>query len=69
MSALAMLPTLFDDLGGEPTLDDVIAGAWEGLAAHTVVPCPVCGGELVPEYGAHTRPVAGRCHSCGSVLS
>ncbi len=69
MSALAMLPTLFDDLGGEPTLDDVIAGAWEGLAAHRSVECPVCGGALEPQYGAQARPVGGRCRDCGSTLS
>ena len=39
-------PSLFDDLGGEPTLDEVLSGAWEGLAAHQHVACPVCGGEM-----------------------
>jgi hypothetical protein len=62
-------PTLFRQLGGEPTLDDLIVGAWEGLTAHEVVHCPICGGELAPEYGVHSRPVAGHCRDCGSRLS
>ena len=76
MTALAVAPslseamgTLFDQVGGEPTLDDVIVGAWEGLTAHSVVECPVCGGELAPEYGAHAIPVRGRCRDCGTQLS
>ena len=71
MSALAigMEPTLFDQLGGEPTLDDLIVGAWEGLTARVAVACPICGGEMKPAYGAHTRPVAGICDSCDTVLS
>ncbi len=55
--------------GGEPTLDDVIVRAWEGLTAHAVVACPACGDEMAPRYGAHARPVAGCCRSCGATLS
>jgi hypothetical protein len=66
---LAASPTLFDGLGGRPTLDELLAGAWEGLTAHSVVACPVCGGEMEPEYGAHARPIAGRCQSCATRLS
>ena len=36
------------DLGGEPTLDALVAGVWEGLAAHRSVGCPVCGEEMAP---------------------
>jgi hypothetical protein len=57
------------DLGGEPTLDAVLAGVWEGLAAHKSVDCPVCGGELKPDYGAHALPIGGRCASCETRLS
>ncbi len=46
-------PSLFDTLGGEPTLDELIAGVWEGLAAHRPALCPLCGGEMQPIYGAH----------------
>ena len=61
-------PTLFTDLGGEPTLGELISGVWEGLAAHHPVPCPLCGGEMNPVYGAHARPSAGRCGDCGTTL-
>jgi hypothetical protein len=63
------LPTIFDGAGGGPTLDDVLSSAWEELTAHAVVDCPVCDGELAPEYGAHARPIGGRCRRCGSTLS
>ena len=62
-------PSLFGNLGGEPTLDEIITGVWEGLAAHRAVVCPVCGGEMGPRYGAHARPIGGRCHSCEATLS
>jgi hypothetical protein len=69
VTALAVAPTLFDDLGGEPTLDDVLVDVWEGLTAHRVVCCPVCGEEMKPEYGAHALPIGGSCGSCGSTIS
>jgi hypothetical protein len=59
---------LLDDLGGEPTLDELIAGVWEGLAAHRSVACPLCGGDMKPNYGAHARPIGGRCRSCETTL-
>ncbi|MGI8506693.1 MAG: hypothetical protein ACR2MK_07805 [Solirubrobacteraceae bacterium] len=49
-------PSLFDDLGREPTLDEFLAGVWEGLAAHHSVCCPACGGEMAPVYGTHAPP-------------
>ena len=53
---------------GAPTLDEVIAAAWEGLTARRVVACVVCGAPMEPvhEVGAHA--VAGRCHGCGCAL-
>jgi hypothetical protein len=57
------------DLGGEPTLDALVSGVWEGLAAHRSVACPVCGGEMTPAYGAHAQPIGGRCGDCGSRLA
>ena len=76
---MTRIPTLFDavvdedrggePVGGEPTLDELIIGAWEGLAAHRAVTCPLCDGALAPVYAAHARPVAGRCADCGTVLS
>ena len=61
--------SIFDGAGGGPTLDDVMSSAWEELTAHAVVACPLCGGELAPEYGAHARPIGGRCRGCGTTLS
>jgi hypothetical protein len=69
VTALATAPTLFDDLGGEATLDDLIVGVWEGLTAHKAVGCVACGESMLPEYGAHAMPVGGRCTSCGTRLS
>jgi hypothetical protein len=60
--------TLFDELGGEPTLDELIAGVWEGLAAQHTVRCPLCEAEMKPVYAAHPLPVGGRCSGCGTVL-
>jgi hypothetical protein len=62
-------PSLFDDLGGEPTLDELLVGVWEGLAVHRPQPCPACGGEMEPVYGAHARPLGGRCTGCGTKLA
>jgi hypothetical protein len=57
------------DLGGEPTLDALVSGVWEGLAAHKSVACPVCRHEMAPVYGAHARPIGGSCRQCGTRLS
>jgi hypothetical protein len=57
------------DPGGEPTLDSLLSGMWEGLAAHRSVPCPLCGGEVTPDYGAHALPIGGRCQSCETRLT
>jgi hypothetical protein len=57
------------DLGGEPTLDALVAEVWEGLAAHRSVACPMCGEEMAPAYGAHARPIGGACRGCGTRLS
>jgi hypothetical protein len=61
--------TLFDLPGGGPMFDDVVVGLWEGLTAHRSVQCPVCGGQMRPEYGAQALPVRGRCTECGTTLS
>ena len=62
-------PSLLDELGGEPTLDELLTGVWEGLAAHRAVACPVCGEVMKPAYGAHAKPIGGRCEGCGAALS
>jgi hypothetical protein len=56
------------DPRGGLTLDDVLSAAWDGLAAHTSVTCPVCSGSMVPRYGSGPQPVGGRCKRCGSTL-
>jgi len=47
------------------TLADVLASAWEGLAARATVACPVCHGELEPRPGR----AGGQCRNCGTTLS
>jgi hypothetical protein len=69
VSALALAPPRSRNLGGEPTLDEHIIGVWEGLAVHHRVACPLCGGEMVPLYGAHARPVGGRCGDCETTVT
>jgi hypothetical protein len=52
------------------TLDDLVTGAWEGLAVHATVSCPVCAGPMASaaeRTGAGTP--TGACLSCGSRLS
>lgn len=59
--------------GAEPTLDDMLVGAWEGLTVQSAaVPCPLCDGMMRPLYadsGAAAPVVAGRCDSCDTTLS
>jgi hypothetical protein len=50
------------------TLDHVLTAAWDGLAAHHSVTCPVCSGSMAPRYGSGAKPVGGRCTRCGSTL-
>jgi hypothetical protein len=55
-----------DGYGAGPTLEELVSGAWEGLAAHAAVACPACGGAMHPrvrETGA-----AGHCGECGAEL-
>lgn len=54
---------------GGPTLDDVLVGVWEGLAAHRTVACPACGGAMTPRYSAGPAPVGGRCSSCRTTIA
>jgi hypothetical protein len=60
--------TVQDPARGGLTLDELIAGVWEGLVAHDTVACPVCGGAMAPRYGSAPAPVGGRCGDCGSTL-
>ena len=61
---------LWSDDDGGATLDDVVSGAWEGLAAAaSSTACPICHGELQPRWSAGAGVVGGRCRDCGSELS
>jgi hypothetical protein len=51
-------PRLFEPTG--LTLEDVVLGAWEDLAAGGPAECPVCHGRM---------RMSGGCQSCGSELS
>ena len=53
---------------GRMTLDEVLSAAWDGLAGHHSVTCPVCTGPMAPRYGSGAKPVGGRCTRCGSTL-
>jgi DnaJ-class molecular chaperone len=54
---------------GRLTLEELISGVWEGLAANETVACPVCDGRMAPRPGAGPGSVGGGCPSCGSHLS
>jgi hypothetical protein len=51
-----------------PTLEDVLAGAWEDLIAHRTATCPICDGAMEPRYGSGPSPVGGRCRVCKTEL-
>jgi hypothetical protein len=72
VSTLTLTPPVQDRVHGEPTLDDLLAGVWEGLSARHAVRCPVCAGDMAPagraSAGDDARPVAGRCRDCGATL-
>ncbi len=55
---------------GAITLDDLITGAWQGLAARETVSCPVCGGGMAPRTLVDSNePPSAACLSCGSELA
>jgi hypothetical protein len=52
-----------------PTLDDLVAGAWEGLLAGAPADCIACGEPLTPRHSAGAGVVGGRCGGCGTALA
>ena len=68
MSTLTLTPLALDRVEGEPTLDDLLAGVWEGLSARRAVRCPVCTGEMEPAESADREFAGGRCVECGATL-
>lgn len=61
--------SLFESSSGGPTLEAKVSGVWEGLSAHEIAACPVCGGDMRPQYSAGAGSVGGSCRDCGSSLS
>jgi hypothetical protein len=55
--------------GAGPTLEDLVVGVWEDLAAHRTVACLACGEAMTPRYSAGPAPVGGRCTSCGTTIA
>ena len=53
---------------GGATLDDLLSGAWEGLAAARSTTCPVCAGALEPRWSTGAALTGGRCRDCASEL-
>jgi hypothetical protein len=51
-----------------PTLDDLVAGAWEGLLTGAPAECLACGSPMAPRHSAGAGVVGGRCGGCGSTL-
>ena len=56
------------DAHGRLTLDELITGAWEGLAVRGTVTCPVCAGPMTA-HGLEGEAPTAACLGCGSQLS
>jgi hypothetical protein len=50
--------------GGRITLDELVSGAWAGLAAGAPVACPVCDDRMDPATAG-----SGSCRACGAELT
>ena len=62
-------PRLFAAARGGPSLEHVVRGAWEELAAGAgAAACPACGGRMAPEHSADGRLLFGACEGCGARL-
>jgi hypothetical protein len=68
MTMLAVAERPRERLDAEPSLAAMVGTLWEELQAGRPVACPLCHGELAPQYGPHASPVGGRCRSCGTAL-
>jgi hypothetical protein len=68
VSTLTLTPLALDCVEGEPTLDDLLAGVWEGLSVRRAVRCPVCTGEMEPTVASRAGSLGGRCRDCGATL-
>lgn len=68
MTPLALEQTTLEGVAPDATLDDLLVGVWGRLRSREVVECPVCRGEMEPDYGAQAPPIGGRCTDCAAVL-
>lgn len=53
-------------LPSAPTLEDLVAGAWDGLLAGAAAACPVCSEPMRPRWSAGAGVVGGHCEACGT---
>ena len=51
------------------TLDELIAGIWEGLVADEMVRCPACRGRMTTHASIQGEESGGGCLDCGAQLS
>ncbi len=58
-----------DGVGGGPTLDETIVGAWEGLTAQVAVACPLCPEGVLRPLRSSPDRTGGRCDHCGAQLA
>jgi hypothetical protein len=54
---------------GALTLDELIAGIWEGLVVDEVVRCPACRGRMTARAAIQGEKAGGGCLDCGAQLS
>jgi hypothetical protein len=68
VSATLAAPPTHTRAAAEPTLADVVGGAWAAIRTGTAPDCPVCAGSLEPRWSAGAGVVGGRCGDCGATL-
>ena len=51
-----------------PTLEDLVCGTWDELAAGRATACPVCAQPMAPRWSAGAGVVGGRCGSCATTI-
>jgi hypothetical protein len=54
---------------GPLTLDELIAGIWEGLIVDEVVHCPACHGRMTARAAVQGEGLSGDCMDCGAQLA
>ena len=59
MTLLAEAPLLQQRSGGEPSLAALVEACWAELGLGLITSCPVCAGEMEPQYGQHASARGG----------